>query len=85
MFAQDHPAQTPLEPAAARGCLAETPLEKAAPLTKRIALRDGNGSACLMTTGFAWRVRIESMQALAGLINNLALNQVCALGRGGGP
>ena len=59
------------------------------PLTKRIALRDGkmanDSSACRMANGSARRVKIDKMQVLADLIDNLASNQACALGRGGGP
>jgi AAA domain len=55
------------------------------PLTKRIALRDGkiinDSSSCRMANGFASRVPIESMQALADLINNFASNQAYVLGR----
>jgi len=59
------------------------------PLTKRIALRDGkivnDSSACRMANGSARRVRLDSMAALADLIDNFASNQAYALGRGGGP
>jgi hypothetical protein len=55
------------------------------PLTKHIALRDGkitnDSSCCRMANGSARRVKIESVQALADLINNLAPNQALALGR----
>src|SRR6516225_10249299 len=55
------------------------------PLTKRLALRDGkivnDSSACFMARGSAHRARIDSVQALADLINNFAPNQAYALGR----
>jgi hypothetical protein len=55
------------------------------PLTKHIALCDGkivnDSSACFMANGVARRVKIESVAAFAGLINNFASNQAYALGR----
>jgi hypothetical protein len=55
-------------------------------LTKRISLsEDGklksDGSACLMTSGRAWRVRCASMQDFADYINACKPNQAIALGR----
>ena len=68
-------------------CLGEiTVFEKSAgPLTKHIALRDGkivnDSSNCRMAKGTAWRVKIDTMQALTDLINNFTPNQAYALGR----
>jgi hypothetical protein len=54
------------------------------PLTKRIALRDAmivnDSSACRMANGSARRIRIESVQALADLINSFTANEAYALG-----
>ena len=72
-------------------CLGEiTVFQKSGgPLTKHLALRDGkivnDSSACPMVNGSARRVRLDSMAALADLIDNFASNQAYALGRGGGP
>ena len=68
-------------------CLGEITVFKKSngPLTKHIALRDGkivnDSSACFMARGSAHRARIDSVQALADLINNFAPNQAYALGR----
>src|SRR5262245_23755881 len=69
-------------------CLGEiTVFEKSGggPLTKRIALRDGkivnNSSACRMANGSARRVKIDTMQALADLINTFTASEAYALGR----
>jgi uncharacterized protein (DUF927 family) len=55
------------------------------PLTKRIALRDGkivnDSSVCFVTNGTAHRVKIDSVQALAELINGFSQSQAYALGR----
>jgi hypothetical protein len=55
------------------------------PLTKRIKLgTDGkpesDGSACVMSSGMARRCRVNSVHALAAIINGLASNQALALG-----
>ena len=55
------------------------------PLTKQISLtREGkvhsDGSACVMSRGFAERVKILGVQELAELISNLESNQAIALG-----
>ena len=68
-------------------CLGEITVFKKSggPLTKRLALRDrkivNDSSACFMARGSAHRVKIDSVQALADLINNFAPNQAYALGR----
>ena len=55
------------------------------PLTKSIALKDGklvnDSSACRMANGEARRVTIESMAALATLINGFSDREAYALGR----
>jgi uncharacterized protein (DUF927 family) len=55
------------------------------PLTKRLELHDGkvinDSAACFMMNGTAHRVTIDSMAALADLINKFASNQAYALGR----
>jgi hypothetical protein len=55
------------------------------PLTKRIALVDGkivnDSSACRMANGFARRVKIDTMQVLADLINTFTASEAYALGR----
>src|SRR5262249_9330500 len=74
-------------PMAPNECLGEITVFKKSdgPLTKRLALRDGkivnDSSACFMAHGFAHRVKIDNVQALADLINNFARNQAYALGR----
>jgi hypothetical protein len=54
------------------------------PLTKKIALRDGaivnDSAACFMAKGTAHRVKVDSVQALAALINSFGPSQAYALG-----
>ena len=60
-------------------------IKKGGLLTKRISLSaDGglisDGSACLMSTGYAWRQRFDKLEEFGAFVNNLHSNQALALG-----
>ena len=60
-------------------------IKKDGPLTKRISLAaDGSllsdGSACVMSAGYAWRQSVPSLTEFAVIINTLGSDQAIALG-----